>query len=212
MAITTYSELQTAIAAWNHRDPGKIPEFIALAEKTINSNLQSRIGEVETTLTATVDSRFIALPSGYMGNIGLWETTNGPRVEILFMPADRLPVADSDNSGTPRYYTISGSNIAFDYACSDEFTYDFRYKKGFDIASTSTNDILTNYPDVYLYGALVEAALYARDFDILDRWAARFEVALSSAQKAEMKNKALATLSIDGAIAGRNRSNILSGY
>ncbi len=181
-----------------------------MAEKRINSELASRIGEVEVELTATIGSRFISLPSGYMSNIGLWLTEFGQRDEMLFVSPELIPVTETSN-GQPKYYTISGAQIGFEIPCSDAFTYNFRYKKGYDIAASTTNDILTNYPGLYLFGALVEAALFARDFDILDKWSSRFDAALSEAQRAEFKNKTQAFLAIDASIVGQKRSNIYAG-
>ncbi len=210
MAIANYTELQSAIIQWNHRDPGNVPDLITLAEKRINSELASRIGEVEVVLTATIGSRVITLPSGYMSNIGLWLTTYGQRDEILFVSPELIPVTTTSN-GQPKYYTVSGSELEFEIPCSAAFTYDFRYKKGFDIATTTTNDILTNYPGLYLFGALIEAALFARDMDILSAWSSRFDAALSEAQRAEFKNKTQAFLAIDAPIVGQKRSNIYAG-
>jgi len=209
MPISTYAELQAEVAAWNHRDPGKIPDFIMLAENRINSALAARLSEVETQLTATPGSRFIPLPPGYISNRGLWMTTFGSRIEILYVIPESLPVTDS--VGQPRYYTIDGANIAFEYPCDQIHTYDFRYKKGFDIAVSLTNDVLTRYPGVYLYGALIEAALFARDMDNMGIFEQRYQEALSSAQNSEFENKTQAFLPVDSALSQGRQSNIIAG-
>ena len=56
MAITNYTELQSAVASWHHRDVTEIPDFIALAEVRINNLFEARMSEVDTPLTATVYS------------------------------------------------------------------------------------------------------------------------------------------------------------
>lgn len=210
MAITTYSELQTAVSDWSHRTVSQVTDFIALAEKRINAVLSSRLGEVETTLTGTIGSRYIALPSGYVANRGLWLTTYGNRIEIVYVTPENLPVIDVTNS-QPYYYTIDGSNIAFDYPNSQAFTYTFRFKKGYDIASTSTNDILTRYPNVYLYGALIEASIFARDLNALDMFETKFMMALQECQSSEQENRTLATLGMDSGLVPVRSSNIISG-
>jgi hypothetical protein len=209
MPISNYAELQAKVAAWNHRDLDEIHDFITLAEERINSDLAARLSEVETQLIATPGSRFIPLPPGYISNRGLWMTTYGSRIEVLYVIPEMLPVTDS--IGQPRYYTIDGANIAFEYPCDQIHTYDFRYKKGFDIAATLTNDILTRFPGVYLFGALMEAALYARDYDILDKWSARYYVALSGAQNSEFENKTQAFLPVDSTLSQGRQSNIIAG-
>lgn len=210
MAITTYSELQTAVSDWSHRSVSQVTDFIALAEKRINSSLSSRLGEVEVALTGSVGSRTIALPSGYIANRGLWLTTYGNRIEIIYVAPESLPVVDTTN-GQPYYYTINGSNISFDYPNSEAFTYTFRYKKGYDIASTSTNDILTRYPGVYLYGALIEAAIFARDISALDMFESKFLMTLQECQNAEFESRTQSVLAIDSELSGERMSNIITG-
>lgn len=210
MAISTYAELQTAIDSWRHRSTAQVVDFITLAEKRINSALSSRLGEVESTLTGTIGSRYIALPSGYISPRGLWLTTYGNRIEIIYVTPENLPVIDTTN-GQPYFYTIDGSNISFDYPNSEAFTYTFRYKKGYNIASTSTNDILTNYPGVYLYASLRESALFDNDDNSVQKWESVFQIALQEAQNSEFENRTLATLSFDAALSGDRQHNIISG-
>lgn len=211
MAITNYTELQTAISAWSHRSVAEVVDFIMLAERRINANLNSRMAEVESTLTATVDSRYIALPSSFVYPLALWrDYPVGTRSEIIYATAEVMGSTVS-SSGFPDFYTIDDSNVAFEMPNMEAFSYIFRYKKLYNIASTTTNDILTNYPDVYLFGALVEASMFAKDMDIMDRWEARFQEALNNAIISESQNKANATLFFDPAIVHGTRHNILDG-
>lgn len=211
MAISNYAELQTAVASWAHRSTANITDFIDLAESRINAALESRLAEVETTLTATIASRYIALPSGYYNNLGLWLTTYGNRIEIPYVTPEDLAAIDTSNS-QPRYYTIDGSNLAFDCPNSIAFTYVLRYKKGYDIASTSTNDILTRYPNVYLYGSLREASLFANDDNNAQKWELAYQQILDECSNAEIKNKTTATLSFDSELSygGSSGRNILT--
>ena len=206
MGISTYTELQTAVTDWSHRSVSQAVDFITLAEKRINTLLASRLSEVDASLVATIGSRYITLPSGFISPYAMWCTTYDPRQEIVYTTPEILPVAS--DSSQPHYYTIDGAYIGFDCPSDIAYTYDFRYKKGYDIASTSTNDILTNYPGVYLYGALVEAAVFARDRADLDIFETKFQTALEEAQIAESQNKANATLFGD---SGSRNANIYNG-
>ena len=211
MAITNYTELQTAVSAWSHRTVTEVVDFIALAERRINSKLNSRMAEVESTLTATVNSRYIALPALFVFPLSLWrDYPIGTRSEIIYATAEVMG-STVNSVGFPDFYTIDGSNIAFEMPNIEAFSYIFRYKKLYNIASTSTNDILTNYPDVYLFGSLVEASMFARDFDMVNRWELRFQEALNNATISESQNKANTTLFFDPAITTGQRHNILDG-
>jgi len=205
MAISTYAELQTAVASWLHRDVSQITDFITLAEKRINSLLDSRIAEVESTLTATISSRYIALPSGYMRSLGLWLTTYNPRTEIRYELPENIRVSTS--TGQPFCYTIDGANVAFDCPADRAYTYTLRYKKGYDIASTSTNDILTNYPALYLYGALIYSCSFTREQE--EKFEKIFATDLEIALLTESKNKAHATIQSD--MVSREHGNIITG-
>ena len=196
MAISNYTELQAAVASWAHRSTANITDFIALAEKRINAALESRLSEIESSLVGVVDSRYIALPTGYYDNRGLWVVLSGFRRELTYVIPSMLPVID-DSPGQPTYYTIDGTNIAFNIENSDTFDYVLRYKKGYDIASTSTNDILTRYPNVYLYSSLREASLFANDDNNAAKWETAYQMALEECSHAEFKNKTLATLGTD---------------
>ena len=210
MALSNYTQLQAAVATWYKRDSALIPDFITLAESRINAELDSRLSYVESSLVGVVGSRYIALPTGYYSNQALWLTTYGTRTEIIFVTPDQLPVS-IDTQGQPTYYTIEGSNIAFEYENNVAHTYTFRYKKAFDIASTSTNHVLTNYPNLYLFGALVEAHSYAKDIEEAQGYEMRYQQALIRAQIQEDKNLSRATMASDPGLIGTPRSNIFAG-
>lgn len=210
MALANYTDLQASIASWHHRSESQIADFITLAEKRINKMLDSRLAEVESTLTATIGSRYIALPTGYQANFGLWLTTYGNRIEMVYCTPEQLPIV-TDSNGQPRYYTIDGSNIAFDYPADQAYTYVFRYKKGYDLAATSTNHVMTNHPAVYLYGAMREASNFAEDDNATKKYESMFQQAIDEALHDENRNRAMAELSFDAALISNRVDNIISG-
>ena len=210
MSIATYAELQTAIASWHHRSVSEITDFITLAEKRINALLRSRFQELESTLTATIGSRYIALPTGFQEVTGLWLTTYGNRITIHYKVPEEMPVIDTSN-GQPYYYTIDGTNLAFDYPASQAFTFVIRYKKGLSIATTSTNDVLTNHPSVYLYGAMREASILSEDDRNAEKYEALFQQAIEETMRTMNKNKAYAEISQDTAVVGNRLTNIIVG-
>ena len=66
----------------------------------------------------------------------------------------------TQTSGTPNFFTIVGSNILLGVQPDSAKTLQINYYKNLTALSDSnaTNDILTNYPELYLYGSLAEAA------------------------------------------------------
>ena len=210
--ITTYAELVTALdgtSGYLHRTDltAKIPDFIKLAESKINRKLLLLLGETESTLTATIGSRLIAVPTRFGSPIELWDTTDEPRTKMLFMQPDLLPVTTTN--GASEYYTVDGAFIATENPADVAYTYTLRYQTKFNIETTSTNTILDNYPDIYVYGALLASIPFTRDYKNFDVWSALYNNAIDEAMTDSNVTRRKALLRTE--FAG-SRPNILRGY
>lgn len=208
MAISTYSQLQTAIGSWTHRGDlsSHYANFIALAEARLTRVLQAREPEVEEELTATPASRFIALPSGFKRPIALWLTTETPRLKLTQRRPEQIEYAGE--TGSPLLWAIDGANIALDVLAASAYTFDFRFQQAFALSDDNpTNYVLTNYPDVYLWGSLVEAARFSKSKD-KDTFEASFQVALREAADLESDVRDAPLLTEFGG----SRSDITRGY
>ncbi len=210
--ITTYAELVTALdgtSGYLHRTDltAKIPDFIKLAESKINRKLRLLLGETESTLTATIGSRLIAVPTRFGSPIELWDTTDEPRTKMLFMQPDLLPVTTTN--GASEYYTVDGAFIATENPADVAYTYTLRYQTKFNIETTSTNTILDNYPDIYVYGALLASIPFTRDYKNFDVWSALYNNAIDEAMTDSNVTRRKALLRTE--FAG-SRPNILRGY
>ena len=162
MAISTYSELQTAVANWLDRDDltDRIPEFITLCEARFNRSLRIRAME---TLDISVDTvsgtSTVALPTGYvqMRDINL---ITSPITQLQYLTPEIMNrVHAGSSSGKPETYTIIANKILFGPTPDAVYDISMLYYKTFDALSDSapTNWVITNAPDVYLYGTLLEA-------------------------------------------------------
>ena len=211
MAISTYSELKTALANWSKRTDLStvLGDFIALAEARIQRSLLARVQEVETELTMVAGSRYVALPADFDSPRALWLKANLPREELPQVLPEQL--TGSNTSGYPEAWAIDGSNIAFDKPASSAWAFDFRYCKPLSLSdSTTTNYILTNYPDVYLFGALVELHNYCVNGEQSAMCEARFQAAIRDASDAEHESRKGAVLMTD--IPGSMRHNTFNVY
>ena len=56
-------------------------------------------------------------------------------------------------------------------------------------ASQTSNYILDDYPDVYLYGALMEAVPYLKHDERIPVWQTKFDTALAELEQAQMRNE-----------------------
>lgn len=189
MAISTYSELQTAGANWLARDDltSRIPEFVTLCEAKLNRELFVR--QMETRSTTTVDTtddepEFISLPSDFqsMRRIRLSSVTGKPRLLYLNgAQADELRYGSDNTTAQPTHFTIMGSEIELIPTPDADYTIEMVYRKNIPaLASNSTNWLLTLAPDVYLYGMLLESAPYIKEDERIQTWAAGFSNAIDS--------------------------------
>ena len=192
--ISTYSELKTSIANWLHRTDlaAVIPDFITLAESRINRELALRINDVDLLLTVTPGSRFMPLPADYIAPYALYINTVTPRKKLVYK--DMLDIKIG-MQGWPDQWTINGANIEFDVSADSAHTFTFKYRKGFALSdSTPANWLLTNHPDIYLYGSLLEAAPYIIGDDRLGMFQNRYDLALVQIRSKENESNSIATL------------------
>jgi len=208
MAISTYGELQAAIVTRSHRSDvtSLVPDFITLAEARLNRTPRLRTMETEASLACTVGVRTIALPADYESPVACWLVDTDREPLSPRLPQD-LEITTDD--GCPQRWAIDGANIAFDCPADQAYPVILRYLARFALSgSDSTNWLLTNNPDVYLYAALCELAMHIEDEKKLARWEARFSQALSEVRRVQSRQRpAILTTEFAG-----HRSNILRGW
>ena len=164
MAISTYAELQTACANWLSRVDltSRIPEFIALAEAKIQRALRVRQMEERATATAT---EWMSLPTDYieMRNVKL---TGSPNVALTLISPGQADELYTGSSGKPMFYTLQGNQVRL-VPAPDAATYTVEmiyFKKIPALSDTNTtNWLLTDAPDAYLYGTVTEALVMVQD-------------------------------------------------
>lgn len=185
MALSNYTELQSAIATWLHRSDltAVIPDFIALAESRINSSLTLRVMEQETPLATLIGQDYADVPSRMVEAIAAFITIGG--VQSVMTRVDPVNLPAGNVNGQPQYWATDGDTIKFDCPLDDAYVITLRYKQGFDIAGTSTNWLLTRHPRIYLYGAQAEACAYTRDGQGMALAESAFQQALRDASVSE---------------------------
>ena len=214
MSFGSYSELKTAISDWLHRTDltAKIPDFISLAESKINRNLSLPSGEVDAPLVMVPGSRYVALTSDFNTPIALWIETYLPRRKLIPMIASELPV-NTALSSAPQYWAVDGSNLAFDCLADQAYTLTLRYAKNYQLSDiVTTNYILQNYPDIYLYGALLQSTQYTGDMTNVQTYSTMFEAAMSEASRDQNRQKGIAALRTEIMPMRPERFNINRGY
>src|SRR5512139_2914900 len=193
MSINTYATLVSAATEWLARDQdttlvARIPDFITLAEAKLNRMLNHP--GMETTSTSTVDillaaPETMALPTDFqtMRSVRLTGVTGKPR--LFFMPKAHLDdyrTILNNATGQPVYYTIFGTNFEVAPTPSSNYAIGLSYRRTIPAltVSNTTNWLLTLAPDLYLYGALLEATPYLKNDDRIAIWTSGFNSALQA--------------------------------
>jgi hypothetical protein len=201
LALTTYAQLKTAVADWLERSDlsDRVEDFVALAESRLNRVLRLRLMESDQALVTSPGSRMVALPAGFREPVALWLETVAGRQSLTHVDAAALEATTA--LGQPWQWTVDGPNLAFERPCDQVYVLTLRMLGRLALSDTApSNAVLADYPDLYLFGALVEAAPYLRDADMLSLFAARFEAALAEVRMKEARSRALSNLRFDPSI------------
>lgn len=195
MALDTYANLQTAVLTWLARPgdtliSGSVPDMITLFEAEARRQLYTRLGETTTNLTTVAGTATLALPALF---------AEARTVRIDSSPVDRLTYATPEEidavwvgstQAQPIVYTIEGANIRFAPTPDSAYTVVFNYVAGVPaLATTNPNWLLTNHPDSYLFGTLVEAEAFIGNDERVGEWLQRRNASLVSIMAADRKQR-----------------------
>lgn len=195
MALDTYDNLKTEIASFLNRDDltANIDTFIDLAETRHARDLRIREMEaVDTTITTVAGTQSYDLPTGYLElRYAMLQTS--PYTMLQYMsPADFFRVYNlGEGNGKPIYYTIIGTKIYLGHTPDDANVLNLGFFKRATALSSSntTNDILTNFPDLYLYGSLAETSPFLMQDERLTVWSSLYKEGVKTANESAQRGR-----------------------
>jgi hypothetical protein len=189
MALDTFAGLKTTIADYLNRDDltAIIPSFITLAEAKFNRKLRTR--QMVKRATASIDTQYFAYPADWLQAKEFILNTN-PITVLEFATdaySDKLKAENYFSVGKPAYYSISGTQIEVIPAPDATYTGELKYYAKITALSDSntSNWLLAYAPDLYLYGALIEATPYLKDDERLGTWGQLYTSSLSDIEVAD---------------------------
>ena len=195
MSITTYSELQTALADWLNRADldQQIPDFIALAESTLNDVLRSSF--MVTSATQAITAGRASLPSDALEivYVQVADTEDEPLEQTTPQQLLMLRRARTRAAGNPKFFAIVGRELLVTPTPSSATSVDIDYYQKIPALSDSntSNWLLDEAPHIYLYTALLHATPFLMDD-------ARYQVFQNSVSQQVMNAvKSSQTLSFD---------------
>lgn len=185
---TTYATLKTEIADFIERNDlsAVVDTFIDLCEAEMQREL--KILSFEATGTVTVTAGEGTLPTGFSAVRSVsWDGDQERQLRYV-TPAELRRINASDPAFVS-YYTITGDK--FKLADDSSGTLTLTYMANFTPLSDSntTNAILTSNPAAYLYGSLVHAAVYCKDYEGAAGYRAIFKEELAQIKRDNNEKK-----------------------
>lgn len=182
MSISTYSDLQTSLANWLHRSDltALIPDFIALAEAKLSGDLQARSMEVRTTLTTTAGNAYVTLPTDMLEMHRLTVKSDPVYVLSYRSPDELQQDYPYSTTGKPAVFAILGGEMQLAPIPDSAYTLELVYKQKIPALSNSntSNWLLAQWPNAYLYGALCAAQPYIANDQRLPTFQALYQEAV----------------------------------
>lgn len=188
MAIATFSDLKKQIINWSHRDDlgTLIDDFIMLAEKDMFKQNDSHealdIRSIELTSTADVSTKEFALPPSYTSTRGIRLIVNSDNGTIRFKTPDAM--INRSGTGRPSFFTVT-NQFEFDVTPDQTYTVEVKYfAKPAPLSTTDTvNSVLTDHPDIYLFGSLSMLFAHSGDDENAAKYYGLFSQAIDGANQ-----------------------------
>lgn len=181
--MDSYNALLAAIADWLNRSDltARIPTFVTLAEKQLAIKVRRR----QARATISIASRATALPSDAAEPTALVLSTSSawqdkPLEIVTAATLAEMRALRANIAGRPTHAAVVGGEILVAPDPDQTYSAELTYVTTFTPLSTSvqTNDIFTEAPHAYLFGALKEAAPFLEHDDRVPLWEAKFKEAV----------------------------------
>jgi len=188
VALSSYIDLQNSTLDWIVRPDlsALAPDWIRLLEARVEQELT--LEETLTTLTGTLTASTLTLPADWSATKAVWLGV-APKAPLLYRtPQQLFTLQEQGTLGDARYFTVIGNSMRFAPIPAATEAYGLIYYAILPALSVAgTNWLLAHAPGVYLYGSLVEAALYTQDDAAAMKWEALYQRAKASVEKADIQ-------------------------
>lgn len=192
MSLDTFDNLKLEIVDFSHRSDIdlKVDTFIELAEQEMFANPDEilRVRGQETRLETVTAGQFLSLPSDFQSMRSVKLVTGNGDTELCFRAPAQIKL--QPGTGQPSFFTVT-DRIEFERVPDDNYDIVLQY---FAIpapltTANQTNEILDNFPGIYLYGALKQVFLWAVDDAEGAKYHALFIAAIRGANKKDKQGR-----------------------
>ncbi len=213
MALANFNNLKDAILTeFSRNDSGFVDalhDFILRGESVLNRRLRTHQMRATATVTISSSASTASLPTGFLSDIGLHYTSDLSQL---------TPATDADlvywgstDSGQPRLYRVGATVYEFDRPADQSYATKAVYYKANNITSDSTNWLLTNYPDAYLYASCFEAAAARQAKDRMALYKPLRDEIIEEINRLNSKTQGRVRMRHDASLARGNQFNVNTG-
>lgn len=178
MALT-YATLQSTVQSYLDRSDldSLVPTFIEMAEAKMKRTLRHHKMEKRATANTTAGTRTLSLPSDFL------EMRSVKRNSTYWVPLESLPPqvlnAYAGVQGVPKYFALVGDELHLDPIPDSVYEIEMWYFAFAVLSDSNTSNwLLETYPDMYIYGTLLEAEAYLMNDPRLPIWKQAFDEAM----------------------------------
>lgn len=187
MPLQTYSDVQEAVKqwCWDRSDiAGRVPDAIILAESRMNNSI--RVAQMETSATITLVDGSGELPLDYLA----WRRINSPdsctrNLEYLDpdVASDTYP---HGTSSLANFFTIIGNTVKTYPTASGTLNLTYYQKVPPLHLNTAGNWVTNRMPGLYLYGSLLELAVFFDDDERIATWGTLYDRSMKELQGSDV--------------------------
>ena len=149
--------------------------------------------------TTALDSQYLSRPGDWLETMRLSIDHDGYRELQYIAPTDmaKRRGQSSDTAGVPQWFTYSQDEIEVFPTPDTEYTAELIYLEEIPALSDSntSNWLLADAPDAYLYGALIHSAPFLKDDARVAVWASLYKAAVENlnyrSQQSQVSNATL---------------------
>jgi hypothetical protein len=183
VALDSYTNLKTAIGNLLNRTDltSYIPDFITLAE----SELKRKLRRTEARAQYTINDTTWTIPSEIDRILSIRLVTGSPSLDkpipvVSTAEADTHRARLADVDGRPQKANIVGRKVVFTPSPDTSYTIEVTYIESLTVLSdsNSSNVVLQDAPDLYLYGAAKHSAPFLGDDARIALWQQLYDAAL----------------------------------
>lgn len=183
--ITNYTTLQTAVGDYLARSDLTtfLPNFVQNWEERFYRDSSNWYPDMEVALNVTISGGVAALPTGYLGLVQAYIDGTGAQLKRVNLDQLYARYPRGLSSGHPLY--IARNRNQFEFGPEPDGTYTvlgtyYRKPDTLRADGDGVNWLITNAPDLCLYGSLLEAEPFLKNDSRIPVWQSFYNDSLAA--------------------------------